>query len=245
METYLAYFDILGFKSYINNTSSDDVIFRFECLFRDSQSAIAQQSYINDSYGGLVPNKDLFKANCLHISDSIIFWTNGSETEDFIALVDICNNFFQSCCVNLTFPLRGCIVKGQIEFLPFTVQNKNRNTFINSSLYGKALIDAYLKAENQDWAGCYVDRSAYQNIDDEIINKLITNGSILRYNVPIKNGESSMEYTIKLIGKNYNNINEDDLITLFTTQLNCQFITEKIQQKIDNTLKYLRHIKKV
>ncbi|MFP5043029.1 hypothetical protein [Parasediminibacterium sp. JCM 36343] len=65
-----------------------------------------------------------------------------------------------------TFPVRGCLVSSDIEFNPFNIPNNKGITFYNSSLYGQALIDAYMKAEFQDWAGCYIDRSALAKIDD-------------------------------------------------------------------------------
>src|SRR4051812_20316792 len=119
METYLAYFDILGFKDFIYNTSEEDIDLKFECLFRDSQSSCTGDILIDGPYGSLVPDLDKSKANCLHISDSVIFWTNGVSENEFHKIIDVCNDFFQSCCVHQTFPVRGCIVKGEINFNPF------------------------------------------------------------------------------------------------------------------------------
>jgi hypothetical protein len=243
METYLAYFDILGFKEYIFNTTEEDVSRKFEHLFRDSQRAQNGDAWITESHGGQVPDFRYSKANCLHISDSIIFWTSGVGDQHFTNIIEVCNDFFQCCCVNQLCPVRGCVVKGDISFDPFIINPQEEFKFINSSLYGKALIDAYLKAEAQDWAGCYIDKSAYDDISKNTIDNLITSGKLLSYPVPFKNGVVSNELTVKMIGPKRDNINVNDVENLFTKQINCNAITDSIQRKIDNTVQYFNHIK--
>jgi len=245
METYLAYFDILGFKDFIYNTAQDEIDFKFDCLLRDSQSSITDDKFISDLYGGLVPDLKQSRVNCLHVSDSIIFWTSGVSKEQFAHIIDVSNDFFQCCCVNQTFPVRGCIVKGIISFDPFTIKSQKELKFINSSIYGKALIDAYIKAELQEWAGCYIDKSVFEGIDEIEINALIASGKILKYPVPFKDQIVKEEFTIKMIGEKRDNISEIDVQKLFTQHLGNNPITTSIQKKLDNTLKYFKYIKQL
>jgi hypothetical protein len=66
-----------------------------------------------------------------------------------------------------TFAVRGAIGHGDFEFNPFQIRGHGDTRFFNSSLYGKALVDIYVKAENQDWAGCFIDDTALNVLDPE------------------------------------------------------------------------------
>ncbi len=186
MERFLAYFDILGFKEFMEN-NADEYIDRFiHNLFRDSQSAVSGDNYVDGGPGIYVPDLSKSNIHCIHISDSIIFWTEDISEESFNVIIN-CSAFFLNRSLQATFPVRGCIVAGKITFEPSVIKNKKGITFYNSLLYGKALIEAYLKAEFQDWAGCYIDKSATSKFDQSVISKLIYDKKNVNFN--IKNGK--------------------------------------------------------
>jgi len=108
MVTYIAYFDILGFKEFIENNSEVYINQKFQHIFRESQTAVSGENYI-DYKGGFAPDLSKAEINCLHISDSILFWTNGTTEEDFKKIVDVCYTFYWRCMQTI-FPGRGCIV---------------------------------------------------------------------------------------------------------------------------------------
>jgi hypothetical protein len=141
------------------------------------------------------------------------------------------------------FPVRGCLVLGEIEFNPFNIPIQNNFTFINSSLYGCGLIEAYKKAESQDWAGCYIDKSAVESVDELVIIDLIENGKIVYYPVPKKDGTNIYEHTISIIDYNINNVAFRNLAkgieSLFTHHMKDNPIDDSVRKKMFNTIKFL------
>lgn len=245
MTTYIAYFDILGFKEFIMNNEKAYVDRNFQHIFRESQTAVSGEKYIDYNYG-FAPDLNQAEVNCLHFSDSIIFWTIDNSEESFRKIIDVCYTFYWRC-MQTTFPVRGCIVLGDIEFHPFQIQGKNGAKFFNSSLYGKGLIDAYQKAESQDWAGCFIDKSAIGSVKDEIIYDLLYKNKIVYYAVPLKDGSTSYEHTIRIIGSRLNNVAFRNLSKgverLFTHHMSGKPLTESVIRKMNNTIKFLDYFR--
>jgi len=246
MDTYIAYFDILGFKEFIENNEKAYVEKNFRNIFRESQTAISGETFIEYAPIGLVPDLNKAEINCMHFSDSIIFWTNDFSTESFKKMVNVCYTFYWQC-MKYSFPVRGCLVFGDIEFKPFQIKSKGKGIFQNSSLYGKALISAYLKAESQDWAGCYIDKSAIQTVEENAINELINENKVVYYPVPLKDGTQSFEYTVRIIGGSLNNMAFKNLAKgierIFTLHMNGKPITESVIRKQNNTIKFLDYFR--
>jgi len=191
MECFLAYFDILGFKEFVDNNNEEYVDKFIHNLFRDSQSALSGDNYIDCSPYRYVPDLSKASVHSIHISDSIIFWTEDVSLESFKNIVE-CASLFLKRSIYVTFPVRGCIVAGNITFEPVLIKNQKGITFHNSLLYGKALIEAYLKAELQDWAGCYIDKTASSRVEDQIISDLIYANTVVYYPIPFKHSTKSM-----------------------------------------------------
>lgn len=241
-ECYLAYFDILGFKEFISNSTEEEIDFGFERLFRDSQHSVAEHKTTSTLHGGIVPVLEDAKINCLHISDSIIFHSNTCLPDDFLRLRKVCSSFLQYSTWAQTFPMRGCIVKGFNSFSPFTLSSNNQTKFINSSLYGKALVNAYLKAEDQDWSGCFIDDSAVTEELQPHLDKLINEKKLFIYDVPFKSGNRT-QYTLPIIGEFANNVKEDNLRELFNQYMNGKPLNPGAELKLKNTIHFLRFIK--
>jgi hypothetical protein len=241
MESFISYFDILGFKEFIENSEEEIKHRLMNFLMRDSQSAISGNKYIHKDEGTMVPDLSETNINCLHVSDSIIFWTNDLSEGSFIEMVKCCA-FFLIRCLQITFPVRGCLVLGDIAFSPFNIKNKKGTTFYNSSLYGKGLVDAYLKAESQDWAGCFVDKGAINSVDEKVIDALIYDNTIAYYPVPLKDGIFSYEYAIRTIPKTINNVYFKNLSKgveeNFNRHMNGKPLTESVKRKLTNTIKF-------
>jgi hypothetical protein len=241
MQTYLAFFDILGFKEFISNADSEIRSRLMNNLIRDSQSALSLGKTVPRPGGGLMPDLSSTNIQCLHVSDSIVFWTDNVSTETFLELVK-CSAYFLRQCMQITFPVRGCIVAGEIDYKPFTLRNKKGVEFQNSSLYGKALTDAYLKAEAQDWVGCYVDRSAVSTVDDKIINDLIYANELVYYPIPLKDGSANYEFVIRTVNKTINDVflknPAKGAEEMFHRHMNDQQLSESVRRKLTNTIKF-------
>lgn len=237
---------MLGFKEFIENNEKVYVERNIQHIFRESQTAISGDTFIQDGLGKIVPDLDKAEINCMHFSDSIIFWTNDTLSESFKKIVDVCYNFYWRC-MQSSFPVRGCLVFGDIEFRPFQIKSTGGATFYNSSLYGKGLIDAYLKAESQDWAGCYIDKSAIKTVEEDVIYDMIYANKVVYYPVPLKDGTQSFEHTIRIIGGSLNNVAfrnfAKEIERIFTHHMNGKSITESVIRKQNNTLKFLDYFR--
>jgi hypothetical protein len=243
MRTYIAYFDVLGFKEFMAN--NDEAYFHqhIDHLFRESQNAVAKGQLTESRHRGtLIPDLTEAEVNCMHISDSIIFWTVDQSELSFRNIVDVCYSFYWRS-IQAAFPMRGCLVAGDISFHPFQVKSKTGATFYNSSIFGQGLVDAYVKAESQNWAGCFIDTSAIESVPEELIEALTQEHKIIQYPVPLKTGETSNEYAVCIMGGSINQETFDNLApqiaNLFTQHMNGQAIAESVQVKMDNTLAFL------
>ncbi|MDW8274728.1 MAG: hypothetical protein RMJ53_10910, partial [Chitinophagales bacterium] len=205
METFIAFFDVLGFKEFIFNNDLNEVKQLFGHLLRESQTAVASENYIQLNHGLVVPDLKKQKVNCLHISDSVIFWTNGKTEADFEELVSVCYTFYWRS-LQTTFPLRGCLTLGEIAFDSLTFSNENGTTFYNYSLFGKGLVESYLKAESIQYAGCLIDNTAIKVVSDKLINNLIYDQKICMYKVPFKSNFYSYEHVFRPIKGNHNDV---------------------------------------
>lgn len=245
METYIAYFDILGFKEFIDCNSKEYIDRNFSHIFRESQTALSGEKYVQADFG-FIPDLSLAEINCLHFSDSIIFWSKDKSEKSFRQIVDVCFTFYWRC-MQTCFPVRGCLVLGDIEFQPFQIPSSNGSTFYNSSLYGSGLIQAYLKAEHQDWAGCYIDETAINSVKETVIYDLLSTSKIVYYAVPNKDGTRRYEHTIRIITGNLNNLAfrnfSKNVERVFSQHMNGKPLTDSVKQKMFNTIKFLEFFK--
>lgn len=238
METFIAFFDILGFKEIIDNNSLAEVKVYFEHLVRDSQTAMSNNKWVKPN--GRMPFPDLSKqkVNCLHISDSILFWTNGNSNEDFIDLVEVCSSFYL-LSIQGTFPLRGCLTFGEIDFKPLTLnRNINEVMFYNYSIFGKGLVEAYLKAESLEFAGCLLDKRAISKVSDKLISDLIQDKKICKYKVPFKAGLNE-EYVFRPLNNDIITVKRLEALFTFASKAQIAKMPDKVKNKFNNTKEFI------
>ena len=242
METFIAFFDVLGFKEFIYNNELPEIKQLFDHLLRDSQTAVSGEKYIQLN-GGIVPDLKNQKVNCLHISDSIVFWTNSNTEENFIELVNVCYSFYWRS-LQTTFPLRGCLTYGEIDFNPNTFDNINGVKFYNYSLIGKGLVDAYIRSDSIEYAGCILDKLAIEKVSDKLINDLIYDQKICMYKVPFKSG-MSYEHVFRPVKGNHNDVSfrntTNGIKSLFTyaSKTDIEKMSESVKNKMNNTIDFI------
>lgn len=243
MKTFIAFFDVLGFKEFIYNNDLSEIKRLFNHLLRDSQTAISGETYIEMNPGMIVPDLNNQKVNCLHISDSIVFWTNSDTEDDFLELVNVCYSFYWRS-LQATFPLRGCLTYGEIDFNPHTFETQNGVKFYNYSLIGRGLVDAYLKSDNIEYAGCLLDELAIEKVSDKIINDLIYDQKICMYKVPFKK-EERYEHVFRPVKGDHNDVSFRNTATgikrLFTYASKTEFdkMPESVKKKLNNTIDFI------
>ena len=246
METFIAFFDILGFKEFIHNNNLEEAKRLFGHLLRETQTAISGEKFI-DLNLGIVPDLNYQKVNCLHISDSIGFWTNSNTEADFLELVDVCYTFYWRS-LQTTFPLRGCLTYGEIYFNPRTFTNSAGVNFYNYSLIGKGLVESYIKAESIEYAGCLLDSNAIEKINDKLIQNLINDQKICIYKVPFKNG-FDYQHVFRPIKGNHNDVSFRNTVNrikdLFTyaSKADINKLPESVKTKLNNTIDFIGYFR--
>lgn len=240
MNHFIAYFDYLGFKQFIEN---NDLEYQKEIIgnnFRDMEGALGRGKMKKAEWGVMA---DLINSNinCINFSDTIIFWTNdNSEITEFL---DVVYKFNQQT-VDFFFPARGALAYGEIHYVDHSQKNEAGGHYNVNSVFGKGLVKAHDKAEMQQWAGCVVDQSFIDELSLRGYNKEeLLEPFAKKYKVPYKNGiELPEEYAMSLIKntssteaiKNYSNgIRENFARHNKSTQ------TDDIKQKIENTIRFL------
>lgn len=246
MTTFLAYFDVLGFKEMVLKNSLEDLNGIFSHLLHDTQTAVSGETFRQAQRGSIVADLTVQKVNCLHISDSILFWTNSDTNEDFTELAKVCYTFYWRS-LQMFVPLRGCVVHGEIEYRPFQIRNEGGAIFHNSSLYGRGLVDAYLKADQIDYAGCYLDKSVLAKVEPTLITNLLYDQTLCYYKVPFKGNRFSYEHVFRPTKGNFNEVafrnSATHIHSLFSYHSKMTEFPDSVQVKLNNTIDFLEHFR--
>lgn len=240
--TYIAYFDILGFKDFINHNKNNPE--EVERIYGN----ILLTSQLSTTDGKVhqtlpVPDLDQQKVNCLHVSDSIIFWTDEDNLEDFKNIFNACQSF-----VNRMFePIRGCLNYGDISFNPFSINSK----FYNSSLLGKGLIEAYELAECLEFSGCVLHENVINKLGLDELKKNVDE-SVIEYDYPTKHENNQDK---KLVINPYKQLIEsdrtienmkksvEDHFTWFVGKESIEDLIPSARKKLDNTKIFFEALK--
>jgi hypothetical protein len=140
---YVAFFDILGFKSWIEQKGSLEV-FNYVKGYLDMM--------IKSSMPGATVNSDMSvnlevqNVDYIYFSDTIVYYTKDDTYESFESLVRVASEFVNVFISGVSYMVRGAIAHGE-----FYVDSET-NSYI-----GQALIDAYQLEESIDWLGLCLD----------------------------------------------------------------------------------------
>ena len=167
----VAYFDILGFKSKIDNMQLEELSDTYEKLIKHTV--------------GLLNNKDgqfFWEQVCYRyiFSDSIFLISRDDSDDAFVEMISYAWRMMQ-VAIAMGLPLRGAITYGDIY------ANLESNVFL-----GKAIVDAAVLEGQQNWIGAVVDNSAIQRFGTVFEGKTII-ADVVRhllpeYDVPFKDG---------------------------------------------------------
>jgi len=257
-KVYLAYFDILGFKSYVQNHSLDELINKMKAFYRESQSSMSERNRLcSDDFGRIEPDPTTFRVKALHISDSLIYWTECDSIEDFENILDASRMLIMNTCTTRLL-LRGCITYGDLYFNPDIVR-ENKNEFNQFAMFGNSIVNAYTKAEKLKIVGCIIDNYAIGRVNEingyNGINAFIKAGKVVYRSIPQK-GENGVCVKPECIIKPFcadSSITElefynrsMDLEGAFKEMSNCnkgtsiEVLPEDVKQKLNNTIDFYR-----
>ena len=244
-DVYLAYFDFMGFKEFIQNNDDEILVRRMGHIFRDIEICLSLGKYNEPKNGVILADVSGSKLNCLNISDTVVFWTNDCEYNSLEELIKVAYEFnFRENIYN--FPLRGVLLRGKINEVTGRQDNSEGGVYSVQCVYGKGIVEAHLKAESQCWAGTVIDETIINDLKE--INRLtILDKLTVKYNVPFKTGDFE-EYVFKLKkGK----INEtalanllNDIDRVFSAD-NKSIECDSVKLKIANTKKFITKTKDI
>lgn len=148
-DCWFACFDILGFK---NMVSFDD---------NGSMQALYVMKGYEETLNHLKNVCDVYKEgdiNYCWLSDTFIMFTPDDSARAY-TVIEFAAKYFMDKCLYTCIPLRGAISVGS-----FTRSRDNR------AFMGKAFIDAFEYAEDQDWIGLILTPTAIKKIESYNLN---------------------------------------------------------------------------
>ena len=242
-EVYLTYFDLLGFKEFINNNDEQYVDSRMSQIFRDMELSLAERKtkFTNSVPKMAISDLSSIKANCINISDTVLYWTNDLERESLVHLFLVSYCFNQS--FNLyNFPVRGCMTKGLVNYVKGDYKSSDDFLYSVRCLYGKGVVTAHDRAESQQWAGTVIDRPVMEDLQKYLYKETLDNYT-MKYRVPYK--AECRDYD-ELVFKLENEINNQthldnlkkDIISVFSKD-NKSTDNPSVKEKLENTQKFL------
>lgn len=163
---WVAYFDILGFK---NMASFDD---------NESMQALYVMMYYEETLKHLntvCDNKySVGDIDYCWVSDTFIMFTPDDSARAY-TVIEFAAKYFMDKCLHTCIPLCGAISVG-----PFTRSRDNR------AFIGKAVIDAFEYAKDQDWIGLILTPTAIKKIKSYDYNFGLIHDFVASDMIPMK-----------------------------------------------------------
>lgn len=179
---WVAYFDILGFCYIVKS-------FPLEFVREEYKKALREI----EKYNVICKSK--------FFSDTFIFYTENDSQDSYRRIRAASTIFFRAIFLRSKtpkFPMRGCLHVGQ-----FYADEED------GIFFGPALIDAYEKAEGQNWIGFVLSKKAREKSEayESAGSKLNNEQWFLEYEVPYKKEPKRLlTYKMKTIAVNGNAI---------------------------------------
>jgi hypothetical protein len=242
--SYVAFLDILGFKSLVDNNTHEELVAIYKNLVVGQVSKyLILQDVLEKSRKNEI--KELFSSNkvrVVNISDSIIIWTQDSKEESLKNLLKAVKTLLASS-INLGIPLRGSIVKEKLGVI------ENNNTL---SLIGKGLVKAYKNEQIQNWSGCTVERSIFSylnSIRKEILQQDVIEMEswkwlVIEYPVPIERDKTNNEFVINWVTA-FHELSREEIKNAFykfrKMENAKEAVISKTKVKIENTSEFVKY----
>ena len=165
--SWITYFDILGFKGKISD---------FERDFGHGRLDLFKQNFYGELIEALTKLEEYQpdKVFITWFSDTFFFFTRDDSNDSFTHMSGAAQCFFQ-VAMSKSWPLRGAIGFGQLY------ADKANNIFL-----GSGLIDAYECAEKQNWIGLAVTPEAKRRLGELGIDLKRRPIRFKEYDVPMK-----------------------------------------------------------
>lgn len=233
---YVAFFDILGFKNWVETEGSWKVFVYIRDFMNLMIRACMPKSVVNaDMSVDLEPSIISY----INFSDSIIFYSRDDSYETFRSMLKVCAEFMNVVICGPTRVIRGSLSHGEFYADPE-----------NNAYVGHALIDAYELEEKQDWLGVSL-HSSIENTANFIRAQKEFPRLIIQSLEPIK-GSSNKPFCLNWIDKDvisssFNALKslDDCLNKGLETIKDDPEKAEKLKIRISNTREFIEHCQKI
>lgn len=245
MKHFIGYFDLLGYKQFILNNETAETRRRLSHVLRDIEASLGRGEY-KDGNGGLLADLKKSTIKCLNISDTIIFWSADDSAKSLKEFLEVC--FTMNWRLNtFNFPVRGALIYDELEMIIGNQVSEGGGMYNVNTIYGKGLIHAHLKCENQSWAGCTIDNSLSDYIAGHGDIAASLDPIAIKYMVPYTKAvaDQKEEYALKLVTGQlndvaYNNV-KNDIIDIF--QRDNKGLSERAEIMMNNTIQFLEQFR--
>lgn len=170
---FIAFFDVLGYRSFINNNEIIRVIEKMDDLIAGLQ------------FSTHISQENVKLLEYIIFSDSVVFYTHDFSSTSFYRLIHVSKIFIYAALV-LGLPVRGSVSMGEFHV--------KENLF-----FGKALVEAYENGEDQNWSGAFINDRCLNYVAEnypQTLSKLENKGYLLKYDVPCKSGIKKDKFVI-------------------------------------------------
>lgn len=208
---WVAYFDLLGTKALINSG-------RYIEVFRSYKNALKRSKTQLKSYD------NLFR---IFFSDTFIIFSK-DDTPDSFASIESISRWFMFFLIQAEIPLRGAIACGE-----FYADDSEQIFF------GKALIEAYEYAEQQDWIGLIFTPSTVERLDSIGLpaNKRL---NYAEWDVVLKNRSSVIEKRYACIVGNWAIFNSKNTCLEKLHKMMSKPTDSIVQNKYKRTIEFVQ-----
>ena len=137
-QRWVAFFDILGFKSFIEETTVEHKLYLLVDRYHATLRKLREKCTYYEGH----------ELTYLWFSDSFVFYSKDDSKQSYVLIQQAAKHFIESNIYH-HIPLRGAIAFGNL----YTDE-------INRLIIGHSLVEAYIYCEDQDWVNLILTPSA-------------------------------------------------------------------------------------
>ncbi len=141
-DTWISYFDILGFKSSLESADQPPTLERLKKKIDSVISELEKEIEKHDE-----------SIDYLFYADTFILFSKNNKIGDYPSLIRASKTFINKC-IRERIPIRGAISFGHVQF-----------GYKKKIIIGKAFLDAHVYSEDQDWIGLILTPSATNELN--------------------------------------------------------------------------------